>query len=426
MFYDVYRISNIVFFVIFGICIFLLLFKIFLHLTAMLPGKKFPPAKKDHKFAVLIPARNESKVIAQILTSLKNQTYNMELVDTYVIVESEDDPTVQIVKDFERTHIIVRKHLELKGKGYALDEAMQEILPKNLGYEAYFIFDADNILDQHYFEEMNKVVDQGYDMALGYRNSKNWNDGWIASCSGITFSIFSNFDNKPRSRLGFGVHVCGTGFYVSSRIIDKLGGWKFFTLTEDYEFTLYSMVNNLKSTYNENAKFYDEQPISFNQSWNQRIRWCKGFSQANKIYHKKLLKTGITDKGKSRLDKMMYAFGVAPLACALASVIIYQIYNLALVFVGLGIGTELWHLPLNCFIAALISLYLFLVIYTLAVILADRKNINISFKNAIICCLTNPFFMLLYIPIFIIAITKKEVKWVAIEHGVKKTKKTKK
>lgn len=420
MFYNVYHISNIVFYVFFGVAFLLLLFKIILHITAILPGKTFPPAKKNHKFAILIPARNESKVIKDILNSIKNQTYDSSLIDTYVIVEKDDDPTCEIAKEFDRTHVVVRKHLELKGKGYALDEAMQEILPQNLGYEAYFIFDADNVLDPSYIEEMNKVFDQGYDMALGYRNSKNWNDGWVASCSGITFSIFSTLDNRPRSRLGFGVHVCGTGFYVSSRIIDDLGGWKFFTLTEDYEFTLYSMVNDLKSTYNESAKFYDEQPVSLKQSCNQRIRWCKGFSQVNKIYQKELIKSGIKAKGKSKLDKLMYAFGVIPLIWSIASIMAYQVYNLVYAFVGLGLHEELWYLPMISFVAGIGALYLLLVLYTLIVLIADRKNSNIKFLNGVICCFANPFFMLLYIPLYIKALRKKEVAWVPIEHGTNK------
>jgi len=197
----------------------MLFFKIVLHFTASLPAKKFPTAKQEHKFAILIPARNESKVIRQILDSIQNQTYNLEMVDTYIIVESEDDPTCEIIKDYPRTHLIVRKHLELKGKGYALDECMQEILSQPHDFEAYFIFDADNILDPKYLEEMNKVYDQGYQMALGYRNNKNWNDSWVSACSGITFSIYSTFNNKPRSYYGLGIHVCGTGYYVSADVI---------------------------------------------------------------------------------------------------------------------------------------------------------------------------------------------------------------
>ncbi len=422
MFFDVYHISNIVFYVLFGIAVLLLMFKIILHITALLPAKKFPDAKKNHKYAILIPARNESKVIEGILESIKNQDYDASLLDTYVIVETPDDPTCEIAKKFERTHVVIRQHLELKGKGYALDEAMQEILPKELGYEAYFIFDADNILDKNYIKEMNKVFDCGYDMALGYRNNKNWNDGWVASCSGVTFSIFSNFDNKPRSKIGFGVHVCGTGFYVSANVIKKLGGWKFFTLTEDYEFTLYSMANNLRSTYNENAKFYDEQPISFKQSWNQRMRWCKGFSQANKIYRKCLFPKS-TDKNKTKVDKLSYSLGVIPLVFAIIVVVAYMAYNLVFSIVGLCMGEPQWILPFISFWASLGALYLFLVLYTLAVLLIDKKNSNLTFKNGVICCLMNPIFMILYIPIYIHAMRKKTVEWVPIEHGTKKQKK---
>lgn len=418
MFYDLYNISNIVFYALFAFCFFLLLFKIVLHFTAILPGKRFPKAKEEHKFAILIPARNESKVIGQILDSIQNQTYNKNKVDTYVIVESKDDPTCNIVKKYPRTHVVVRQHLELKGKGYALDEAMQEILSKPHDYEAYFIFDADNVLDPHYIEEMNKTFDQGYEMALGYRNSKNWNDNWISACSGITFSIYSTFNNRPRSRLGLGIHVCGTGYYVSANIVERLDGWKFFTLTEDYEFTMYSTLNNVKSTYNENAKFYDEQPTTMKQSWSQRIRWCKGYTQANKIYQAKMVKSGFKDKkGKTKFDKLMLAFGVVPLAFTLATIFAYQAYNIALMIVGLVLGQAIWYLPLISVLGSAIALYVFLMLYTTCVIIAEHKNINLTFWRGLVCVITNPIFMLLYIPIFCHAMCKKEVKWVAIEHN---------
>lgn len=417
MYYDIYHISNIVFYCLFGICFLLLFFKIVLHFTALRPAKKFPNAKTEHKFAILIPARNESKVIRQILDSIKAQTYNMSLVDTYVIVESEDDPTCEIVKEYPQTHIIVRKHLELKGKGYALDECMQEILSKSHDYEAYFIFDADNILDPRYIEEMNKVYDQGYKMALGYRNNKNWNDNWVSACSGITFSIYSTFNNKPRSYYGLNIQVCGTGYYVAAEVIEKLGGWKFFTLTEDYEFTMYSTLHNIKSTYNEQARFYDEQPTKFKQSWVQRLRWCKGYTQANKIYTNQLVKSGLKDKGSAKIDKLSLPFDKIPLAAIMLTIFAYQLFNLAMTITGLVLHADIWYMPLIGTAASGIALYLFLALYTMVVIIMERKNINLRFGRAIICILTNPFFMLSYLPIFLAASCKKEVKWVAIEHN---------
>lgn len=416
MYYQIYDMSNYIFYALFGLCFILLLFKIILTITAMLPGKRFPKAKKEHKYAILVPARNECKVIRALIESIQNQTYNSELLDTYIIVESEEDPTCKIAKEYPRTHIIVRKHLELKGKGYALDEALQEILAKPHDYEAYFIFDADNILDPKYMEEMNKVYDKGYDMGLSYRNSKNWNDNWISACSGITFSIFSTFDNRPRSRLGFGMHVSGTGYYIAARVIEKLGGWKFFTLTEDYEITIYAMINNLKTTYNESAKFYDEQPTKMKQSWVQRMRWCKGYSQVNKKYNKELIKSGLNSTGKQKLDKLMFAFGVVPLVCTIITIFAYQAFNIGYMIAGLVMHEPTWYMSLISFGGSLLALYIFLMLYTVAVIIAERKNINLKFWNGVVCVLTNPVFMMLYLPIYIHAMCKKEVEWKPIEH----------
>ncbi len=416
MFFNVYEMTNFIFYILFGVCGLLLLFTIVMHIIALFPSKKFPKAKTEHKYAILIPARNESKVIKGILDSIKAQTYDAEKIDTYVIVESSDDPTCKIAKKYPRTHVIIRKHLELKGKGYALDEALQEIFSKPYDYEAFFVFDADNILDEHYIEEMNKTYDAGYEMALGYRNSKNWNDNWVSACSGVLFSIFSTFHNRPRSRLGMGVQICGTGYYIDAKVLQNLGGWKFLTLTEDHEITLYAALNNLKSSYNESAKFYDEQPTSFKQSWLQRLRWCKGYQQVNKIYGPKLIKASLTENPKTGAEKFFKAVGVVPLAFTLIVILSYIFINIGYFIAALAIGDYYWYLPLISFLAAGGALYLFLSLYTLMILITERKNVKINFWNGIVCVLTNPFFMLMYLPIFICSIFKK-VEWVPIEHS---------
>ena len=57
---------------------------------------KLKKTKDDPLFAVLIPARDESLVISDLLDSLKKQTYKVKSSDIYIIVESEKDPTVMI------------------------------------------------------------------------------------------------------------------------------------------------------------------------------------------------------------------------------------------------------------------------------------------------------------------------------------------
>lgn len=419
MYYNFFHIGNIVFYVCLGFSVLLLVNKIIYHIVGLFPSKKLPDASKEHRFAILIPARNESKVIDGLLNSIKNQTYNQDLLETYVIVEKPDDPTCQIAKNYKNTNVFVREHLELKGKGYALDECIQKIFKENKEYDAIFIFDADNILSPTFIEEMNKSYDAGYKIALGYRNSKNWNDGWIASCSALTFSMINTFHNKCRAKFNRNVILSGTGFYIDFDEIKKIGGWKFYTLTEDYELTLFSALNNINSTYNEYAEFFDEQPTSLRTSWNQRLRWVKGHSQSDKKYTKELIKSAIIQKG-NKFNKTEFALSILPIATMLITIIGYTIYTFILSIIGFCLKEPLAIRSLMACGVSAVAIYIFLVLYTALMISAERKRINLTHKNAFICCLANPFFMFMYIPIFFMSISKKHVEWTPIVHSVTK------
>ncbi len=417
MYYKIFHFGNIILYILLGLVFLMLLQKIIYHIVGLFPTKRFKDAKKEHKYAILIPARNESKVIESLLISIKDQNYNQELLETYVIVESEDDPTCEIAKKYKNTKVFVRKHLELKGKGYALNEMVEEILKKRKKYDAFFIFDADNVLTPNFINEMNKCFDAGYEIAIGYRNSKNWNGGWVASCSALTFSMVNTFHNKCRSRLKRNIVLSGTGFYISGRILKELGGWKFHTLTEDYELSMFSTIHDIKSTYNEYAEFYDEQPTSLKTSWNQRLRWVKGYGQVNKKYRKELFTSMLFDKN-NRQSKIEYAVSILPVLILLFTFFAYPIFTLVLGIIG-----SIWQDPLrlNVYIAfacSSVALYLFFVIYTMIMLIAERKHINITFKNALACCFMGPIFMGLYIPLFFTALFKKQVEWKPISHSV--------
>lgn len=417
MYHQIFHIGNIVFYCMLGISVLLLLQKIVYHIVGLFPAKKFPDAKKDHKYAFLIPARNESKVIEDLLLSIQEQDYNHDLIYTYVIVESQDDPTCEIVKRYKNTEVFVRQKLQLKGKGHALDECVKHIFNSGEKYDAFFICDADNIISKTFVKEMNKTYDAGYKIALGYRNSKNWNDGWVSACSALTFSMVNTFNNKCRARFNRNVVISGTGFYIASEILEKIGGWNFYSLTEDYELSLFACLNNIKSTYNEQAEFYDEQPTKVKVSWNQRIRWVKGHSQVDKKYKKKLIKSAVFDK-ENRWSKAEFAISILPIVFLLITAFAYSIFTLGLGIVGACINAYPWTRVFMAFGISTFAIYAFFACYTLVVALAERKHTNLKFKNLISCVFMGPLFMGLYIPIFFASIFKKEVKWVPIIHSV--------
>lgn len=419
MYYKVLDIADWVFLGAMGVSLVLLIYKIFYHIYALFPDKHFPPAQKLHKFAILVPARNESKVIDGLLQSLATCDYPQDHFDVYVIVEDAHDPTWQICQKYPGVTCFVRPDLAVKTKGGALDQMVKHLIQTGIaqdkGYEAYFIFDADNQVSKTYLSEMNKVYDAGYDIALGYRNALNWNDGWIASCSALTFTMLNTFQNKCRARFAQNVLVQGTGFYICARVINALGGWPFQTLTEDVEISYYAALNNLKGAYNSDAEFWDEQPVSLRISCNQRLRWVKGYGQVNHQYHKKMVKSLFATKTQ-RLGKLDFALNIVPVAVPLASIVIYLLFTLTMGIVGLvlGVPAAWWQLAFTNFGLTLLGSYLFFLLYAVMLLAAERKHSNITTANAVKACLMFPFYMALYLPIVVVAVFKKKVVWTKI------------
>ena len=247
-------ISNI--FIIIGVTLFISK----LIITQFNKNKPTKINVNNPNYCILVPARNESRVIEDLLLSIKSQTQKVPFENVYIIVEDINDPTTKIAKKYN-ANTIIRQKLELKRKGYALMEAIEKIT-KTKNYDAYFIFDADNILDKNYISEMNKSFMSGYDIGIGYRLNKNKTNS-IASSSHLIFTLVNELSNKNRNKHNINCNCSGTGFYITGKLINKLKTYPFHSLTEDYEISLYACTNNLTTTYNRNALFYDEQPTNY-------------------------------------------------------------------------------------------------------------------------------------------------------------------
>ena len=369
--------------------------------------------KKLENFCVLIPARDESKVIEDLLISIEKQTKKINMEDVYVIVVQTSDPTVEIAKKHHAT-IFIRKRLDLKRKGYALDECIKGLKEKNKFYNAYFILDADNVLDSHFFEEMEKSYQNGYDIATGYRNLKNGNDSIISACSGITFAFLNSNGNETKSKQSRNVTLSGTGLYIEGELIKKWESFPFHSLTEDYELTLYSIKHNLTSIYNKNAIFYDEQPIKYKNTINQRTRWIKGYFASRKKYipeFRKILKNN--PNFGSLINEIS---GMKPYIVMIIGAFLYILNQMITLIKIHNIFDPISKICLTKIILIIMLAYILFAFMTAYIILKDKDKINISEKMQIKTILFSPLFFATYVPCAIKAFLKKEVKWEKVEH----------
>lgn len=376
----------------------------------------YPKAKVQKKFCVLIAARNESNVIGRLLKSFKEQHYDPDKFDVYVIVEDPKDKTIDITKSFGYIPY-VRKDLSQVGKGYALDQCIQEIFASNKDYDILTIVDADNIVAPNYLEEFNNAFCYGYPVGHAYHRQLNEGGNWLADCSTLTFAGMNTFQNKARTMMGRNIIMSGTGLYLDFNIIKDLGGWPFTTLTEDYEFSIYCAIHNIRTAYVPTTYYYDEQATTLSQSRKQRVRWIKGYTQVNKKYSKELKKDLFknTTNINSKLD---FTIGVVPNAIYVAGLLLYEIFNFATTIVLAFMQNPLWHTTLKNFFGTIIIVYVILQMYTILQLSAEREQTNFSFLNKANIVLMNPIYICLYIPFAIEAFLSKNVGWAPIQHGV--------
>ena len=85
---------------------------------------------------------------------------------------------------------------------------------------------------------------------------------------------------------------------------------------------MYATLNNLSSTYNKNAKYFDEQPTSFNVTIKQRTRWVKGYFTSRLMYYDKLKKK-LALKDSNYPSVYIALVGVKPYVLLVISIILY-------------------------------------------------------------------------------------------------------
>ena len=382
------------------------IYQIAISLCSLVKLKEKPlKVNKEHRFMAIIPAHNEEAVIGNLIESLKNQNYNKDLYDIYVIADNCTDNTARVAKE-QGAIVYERFNEKEKTKGYALDWFLQQKIKEDAPYDAICIFDADNIVDKDFIKAMNRKLCQGEDVVQGYRDIKNPTDNWITSGYALFYWTNHRFYHLARYNLGLSPMLNGTGFMVNFDIIKENNGWKTITLTEDIEFSLQRILKGKRLGWATDAIVYDEQPTGFKQSWSQRSRWTVGHMQCIKEYTGKFAKEAKENKSMVTIDGLLYIIGSTPMFIL---TILLLISNFVLYAIDGMSQAEL----ISNLLRYLIPTFVLPSATAAFVMYLDGKPIKPMIKGFF----TYPLFMGSWIIINIKCLFKRETTWEKITHN---------
>ena len=406
--YDVLKAFNVIFGILFLLCYAYQFF--YIALGTFVKPIKYSRAKRQRAFAFIIPARNEENVIPQLCDSIRGQNYPSELIDVFVVADNCTDNTASVARE-QGAFVFERRDTARVGKGYALGFVLDAI-EKSIGldsYDGFFVVDADNILDKDYVRRMNDCIDAGNGVVMCYRNSKNYADNHISAGYSRWFLRASRHLNLPRQYLGLSAEITGTGFFVSSDLLRRFGGWRWHCLVEDIEFTVNCLLCGEHIAFCYDAIVYDEQPTSLSQSVRQRIRWCRGYFQVARKYGVRLLRGLFRGGGFSFFDMTMSLLPAFLIGTIGVSV------NFVLSVVILIFYSKLWRSLLMLLFTCAVAVYVLLLTVGILSGICEWGRIKAQRGRVILYFLTFPFFVLAFIPISLVSLFGK-ADWKPISH----------
>ena len=379
------------------------LYQLIISACALIQFKEKPLIKnKKHKFMMILPAHNEASVIGALVESLQALDYPKELYDIYVIADNCTDNTAQIANDLGAI-VYERFDEKRKTKGFAMQWFLNQKIKENADYDAFCVFDADNVVDKNFLNAMNKKLCQGEEIVQGYRDIKNPADSWISAGYALFYWMMNRFYHLARYNLGLSPLINGTGFMVDFNLI-KPTGWDTITLTEDIEFSLKNIAKGRKLGWATDAIVYDEQPTEFKQSWSQRSRWTVGHLQCMKYYTKDLAEGVLEYRTLMNFDGFLYLMGIPMMIVTFLLLAINTVIFLA---DGMSAGMLIFN-----YIKYLVATFIVPVFTAIFVMIIEKKPIKKMWKGIILY----PVFMASWILINIKCIIKPNTQWEKIEH----------
>jgi cellulose synthase/poly-beta-1,6-N-acetylglucosamine synthase-like glycosyltransferase len=349
------------------------------------------------KFAVVIAARNEENVIAQLIDSLHKQDYPSELFDIIAVPNNctDDTETAALTAGAK----IMHPSVTVRNKGDVLHDILGR-LTRESDYDAFVLFDADNVVDPAFLREIDKSMQGGALACKGRQLAKNPYESATAGCYAIWFEFSGWLFNTSRSVVKMSAKVVGTGFAVHRDLLLHFGGWNTTSICEDTEFGAKCSLEGVRVHWVPTAITYDEQPNSFAVSIRQRRRWASGVMHTGSMYIGRLFANVVHGRA-SLLSFDMFMALVAPFAQAFAVIPITMSF---LQHVMNGSPERI--------LLQLATTYAGIVAGTLALMfIRGYRN-----RGMVKGCLLFPIYMLTWFPLNVISVFKRTTRWTAIVH----------
>lgn len=233
--------------------------------------KADPPAERNLKFLMLVPAHNEEGVIAGTLESLRNLDHPADRVELVVIADRCSDDTAHLATAAGAR--VLQRQEGTGGKGAALAWALQRVGLD--GFDAVVVIDADCLASPNLLSAIQRRLDTGLQAVQSDYVVANPEAGRAAALRYAAFRLVNTVRPRGKEALGLSVGLHGTGMAFSQALLQR-HPWATTSLVEDAEQHLSLVAAGERVAFVPEASVSSPMPSSLRGSATQQMRWESG------------------------------------------------------------------------------------------------------------------------------------------------------
>ena len=246
-------------------------------------SKEFLPT-----FSIILPVKNEEKVIGRLLTSLSSLNYPADKIEIVVVEDGSSDSTFEMCNKHAIKHANV--HILHRPFSNGKPSALNYGITHSKG-EIIAIFDADNIPDTNildtvctYFEDASVAAVQGKTLSI------NPKENMLTQFISYESAVYGEVYLRGKDVLNLFVHLTGSCQFIRRSVLEKLEGFNEDVLSEDIELSARLTKNNYKIRYASDVVAWQESPSTVKTLFKQRTRWFRGITELAFKYGKLMAK----------------------------------------------------------------------------------------------------------------------------------------
>ncbi len=245
-----------------------------------------PPTYKRPRihFTILLPARHEEAVIQDTIQRVVDLNYPRELMQILVIIEAGDHGTISKVN--EKLAFLYSQGIFNAQLITFTDKPINKPHGLNIGLHhakgnVITIFDAEDEPHPDILQVVNTVITREFAPVVQCGvQLMNFRDRWFSALNVLEYFFWfkSRLHYQASAQI---VPLGGNTVFVWRQLLDWLGGWDQYCLTEDADvgIRLSAASVPIRVIYEDEYVTKEETPPTVGQFIKQRTRWNQGFLQ---------------------------------------------------------------------------------------------------------------------------------------------------